>query len=72
MKRQPGSPIYTIVSHFRTRADADGWLASPQRARLVAEAGLHPAGELQTPPLAHAARGFLYPPRAPQPTGGAG
>jgi antibiotic biosynthesis monooxygenase (ABM) superfamily enzyme len=140
-----GPPIYTIVSHFRTRADADGWLASPQRARLVAEAGLHSAGELQTryvsglegwlaapgapvlvppaqwkttllsaagilpllelvsyllsprlaalpawarplisvviviplmqyvvmPLLTHAARGFLYPPRAPQPTGGA-
>ena len=133
------------MSHFRTRADADGWLASPQRARLVAEAGLHLAGELQTryvsglegwlaapgtpmlvpparwktalvsavgilpllelvsyllsprlavlpvwarplisvviviplmqyvvmPLLTHAARGFLYPPRAPQPTGGA-
>lgn len=132
------------MSHFRTRADADGWLASPQRARLVAGGGLHSAGELQTryvsglegwlaargapvlvppaqwktalvsaagmlpllelvsyllshrlaalsawarplsvviviplvqymvmPLLTHAARGFLYPPRAPQPTGGA-
>jgi antibiotic biosynthesis monooxygenase (ABM) superfamily enzyme len=47
--RHPGGPpIYTIVSHFQTRADADAWLASPERARLVAEAGLHSAGELQT------------------------
>jgi hypothetical protein len=56
MKRQPGTatspapapggpPIYTTVSHFRTRADADVWLASPQRARLVPEAGPYSAGE---------------------------
>jgi uncharacterized protein len=46
LRPAPGvPPIYTIVSHFRTRADADGWLASPQRARLVAAAGPHSAGE---------------------------
>jgi antibiotic biosynthesis monooxygenase (ABM) superfamily enzyme len=43
-----GPPIYTIASHFQARADADAWRASPKRARLVAEAGLHSAGELQT------------------------
>jgi antibiotic biosynthesis monooxygenase (ABM) superfamily enzyme len=40
-----GQPIYTIVWHFQTRADAGAWLASPERTRLVAEAGLHSAGE---------------------------
>jgi len=46
---QPGGPrIYTIVSHFADRAAADAWLASQERAQLVAEADLHAAGELQT------------------------
>jgi len=49
LRPAPGAPpIYTIASHFRTRADADAWLASPERARLVAGAGLHWAGQLQT------------------------
>jgi uncharacterized protein len=43
-----GPPIYTIVSHFQTGADADAWQASPQRARLIAEADLHAAGALHT------------------------
>ena len=43
-----GRRIYTIVSHFASRADADAWLSSEVRARLVAEAGLHAAGDLQT------------------------
>ncbi len=71
-----GRRIYTIVSHFASRADADTWLSSQARARLVAEAGLQPAGELQTqyavmPLLTRATRRFLYLARAPQPTGGA-
>jgi antibiotic biosynthesis monooxygenase (ABM) superfamily enzyme len=46
LRPAPGSPpIYAIVSHFQTRADADAWLASPERARPVAEAGLYSAGE---------------------------
>ena len=45
---QAGPLIYTIVSHFRTGADAEVWQASPQRARLIAEADLHAVGELQT------------------------
>jgi antibiotic biosynthesis monooxygenase (ABM) superfamily enzyme len=52
------------VSHFRTRADADCWLASPQRARLVAEAGLHSAGELQTRYVS-GLEGWLAAPGAP-------
>jgi antibiotic biosynthesis monooxygenase (ABM) superfamily enzyme len=59
-----GPPIYTIVLHFRTRADVDGWLASPQRARLVAEAGLHSAGELQTRYVS-GLEGWLAAPGAP-------
>jgi antibiotic biosynthesis monooxygenase (ABM) superfamily enzyme len=43
-----GRRIYTIVSHFASRAEAATWLASPARARLVAEAGLHADGELRT------------------------
>ena len=43
-----GRPIYTIVSHFRARADADACPASPERTRLVAKAGLHSAGQLHT------------------------
>lgn len=31
-----GRRIYTIVSHFASRADADAWLSSEVRARLVA------------------------------------
>src|SRR5215472_14024742 len=30
-----GRRIYTIVSHFASRADADAWLANPNRAALV-------------------------------------
>jgi quinol monooxygenase YgiN len=46
---QPGGPsISTIVSHFADRAAADAWLASQERAQLVAEADLHTAGDLQT------------------------
>jgi hypothetical protein len=52
------------VSHFRTRADADAWLGSPQRARLVAEAGLHAAGELQTRYVS-GLEGWLAAPGAP-------
>jgi antibiotic biosynthesis monooxygenase (ABM) superfamily enzyme len=61
VRRQPGhlavatlaplsraAPIYTIVSHFASRPDADAWLSSQSRARLVAEAGLHSPGDLQT------------------------
>jgi uncharacterized protein len=59
-----GPPIYTIVSHFQTRADADAWLASPQRARLVAEAGLHATGELQTRYVS-GLEGWLATPGAP-------
>jgi hypothetical protein len=43
-----GRPIYTIVSHFASQPDVDAWLANPARARLIAEAGLHASGELQT------------------------
>ena len=59
-----GPPIYTIVSHFRTRADAEAWQASPQRARLVAEAGLHADGELQTRYVS-GLEGWLAAPGAP-------
>ena len=46
---QPGGPrIYTIVSHFAGRAAADAWLASQERAQLLAEADLHSASDLQT------------------------
>jgi uncharacterized protein len=44
-----GRRIYTIVSHFASQPDADGWLSDPARARLVAEAVLHASGDLQTP-----------------------
>lgn len=45
----PGGPrIYTIVSHFAGRSAADEWLTSDRRARLVAEAGLHSDGDLET------------------------
>jgi antibiotic biosynthesis monooxygenase (ABM) superfamily enzyme len=59
-----GPPIYTIVSHFQTRADAEAWQASPQRARLIAEAGLHAAGELQTRYVS-GLEGWLAAPGAP-------
>jgi antibiotic biosynthesis monooxygenase (ABM) superfamily enzyme len=59
-----GPPIYTIVSHFRTRADADAWLASPERARLVAEAGLHSTGQLHTRYVS-GLEGWLAAPGAP-------
>jgi len=49
LRPAPGGPrIYTIVSHFASRADADQWLATDTRARLVAEAGLHSSGDLET------------------------
>lgn len=51
-----GPPIYTIVSHFRTRADADVWLAAPgapvlvppaqRKTTLVSAAGILPLLEL--------------------------
>ncbi|MGH3305603.1 MAG: antibiotic biosynthesis monooxygenase [Streptosporangiaceae bacterium] len=45
----PGGPrIYTIVSHFANRPDADAWLSSQTRAQLVAEASLHRSGDLET------------------------
>jgi antibiotic biosynthesis monooxygenase (ABM) superfamily enzyme len=59
-----GRRIYTIVSHFASGADADAWLASPARARLVAEAGLHAAGELHTRYLS-GLEGWLAAPCAP-------
>jgi len=59
-----GPPIYTIVSHFQTRADAEAWQVSPQRARLIAEAGLHAAGKLQTRYVS-GLEGWLAAPGAP-------
>jgi uncharacterized protein len=45
----PGGPrIYTIVSHFASKVAADTWESSQVRARLVAEAGVHSCGGLQT------------------------
>jgi uncharacterized protein len=62
---QPGGPrIYTIVSHFASRAAADAWLASQARAQLVAEADLHAAGELKTRYLS-GLEGWLARPGAP-------
>ena len=62
---RPGGPrIYTIVSHFASQADADAWMASETRARLVVEAGLHAAGELQTRYLS-GLEGWLAQPGAP-------
>lgn len=43
-----GRRIYTIVSHFASQPDADAWLTSQTRARLVAEATLHGSGDLHT------------------------
>jgi antibiotic biosynthesis monooxygenase (ABM) superfamily enzyme len=61
------------VSHFQTRADADGWLASPQRARpLISVVIVIPLMQYAVMPLlTRATRGILYPPRAPQLAGGA-
>jgi uncharacterized protein len=59
-----GPPIYTIVSHFQTGADADAWQASPQRARLIAEADLHAAGALHTRYIS-GLEGWLAAPGAP-------
>ena len=59
-----GPLIYTIVSHFRTGADAEVWQASPQRARLIAEADLHAVGELQTRYVS-GLEGWLAAPGAP-------
>jgi len=59
-----GPPIYTIVSHFQTGADAEAGQASPQRARLIAEAGLHAARELQTRYVS-GLEGWLAAPGAP-------
>lgn len=65
LRPAPGGPsLYTIVSHFRTRADADAWLRNPERARLVAEADLHAAGELQTRYVS-GLEGWLAAPGAP-------
>lgn len=52
------------MSHFATRADADAWLANPDRARLVAEAGLHAAGDLRTRYVS-GLEGWLAAPGAP-------
>lgn len=73
-----GPPIYTMVSHFRTRALVS-YLLSPRLAALPAWARplisvviVIPLMQYVVMPLlTHAARGFLYPPRVPQPTGGA-
>lgn len=43
-----GRRIYTIVSHFASQPDADAWLSSQTRARLVAEAAVHASGDLHT------------------------
>jgi antibiotic biosynthesis monooxygenase (ABM) superfamily enzyme len=59
-----GPPIYTIVSHFQTGADADAWQASAQRARLIAEADLHAAGALHTRYVS-GLEGWLAAPGAP-------
>jgi antibiotic biosynthesis monooxygenase (ABM) superfamily enzyme len=59
-----GPPLYTIVSHFRTRADAEAWLGSAERARLVAEADLYAVGELQTRYVS-GLEGWLAAPGAP-------
>jgi len=59
-----GRRIYMIVSHFASRAGADAWLASEARARLVAEAGLHAAGQLRTRYLS-GLEGWLAAPGAP-------
>ena len=60
-----GEPrIYTIVSHFASRAEADAWLSSEARARLAAEADLHAAGELKTRYLS-GLEGWLAQPGAP-------
>jgi antibiotic biosynthesis monooxygenase (ABM) superfamily enzyme len=65
LRPAPGGPaIYTIVSHFRTRAGTDAGRASPERARLVAEAGLHPAGQLLTRYVS-GPEGWLAAPGAP-------
>jgi antibiotic biosynthesis monooxygenase (ABM) superfamily enzyme len=45
---QGGERTYTIVSRFASRSAADAWIASEARARLVAEADQHAAGELRT------------------------
>src|SRR5215472_612645 len=59
-----GRRIYTIVSHFASGTDADAWLASEARARLVAEADLHAAGALHTRYLS-GLEGWLAAPGAP-------
>jgi antibiotic biosynthesis monooxygenase (ABM) superfamily enzyme len=62
---RPGGPrMYTIVSHFASRAAADAWLASQARAQLIAEADLHAAGELKTRYLS-GLEGWLAQPGAP-------
>src|SRR5215470_17317564 len=49
IKPSPGGQrTYTIVSRFVSRSAADAWVASEARARLVAEADRHAAGELRT------------------------
>src|SRR5690242_8100958 len=62
---RPGGPrIYTIVSHFASRAAADAWLASQARAQLIAEADLHAASELKIRYLS-GLEGWLAQPGAP-------
>jgi uncharacterized protein len=43
-----GPADYTLISRFTSKAAADAWVESEPRARLVAEADLHAAGELRT------------------------
>ncbi|HUK73579.1 MAG TPA: SDR family NAD(P)-dependent oxidoreductase [Streptosporangiaceae bacterium] len=65
LRPQPGGPaVYTIVAHFATGPDMDGWQSSQARARLVAEADAHSAGGLATRYLS-GLEGWLAPPGAP-------
>lgn len=62
--RPGGAPLYTVVSHFASRAGADDWLSSPERGRLVAEADLHARGELEARYVS-GLEGWLARPRQP-------
>lgn len=53
-----------MVPNFANRADADSWLVSPERARLVAEADLHADGELEATYVS-GLEGWLARPRQP-------
>ena len=46
MRPQPGgAAMYAVVAHFATGQDMDRWLSSDVRAKLVAEADRHSAGD---------------------------